>query len=79
MIGAFTFLLARSLASVGSNQARAFSLIAVLMGIQLLFGLFGGVQNDWVADLAGFVIGFGMSYVVSPGGWARIRGKVRHD
>ncbi len=79
LIGAFTFLLARSLASVGANQARAFSLIAVLMGIQLLFGLFFQIQNDWVADLAGFVTGFVLSFFVSPGGWARIRGRIRHD
>ena len=79
LIGAFTFMLMRSLSSVGANQARAFSLIAMLMGIQLLFGLIFGLNKDWVADLAGFATGFALSFFVSPGGWARMRGKLRHD
>jgi len=79
LIGAFTFLLWRSLALVGANQARAFQLIAFLMGIQLVFGLLFGVQKDWIADLAGFACGFGLSFFVSPGGWAGIRGRMRRD
>jgi membrane associated rhomboid family serine protease len=79
LIGAFTFMLWRSLSRVGANQARAFSLIGMLMGIQLLFGLFFGMQNDWVAELAGFVTGFGLSFFLSPGGWARMRRHIRHD
>lgn len=79
LIGAFTYILWRSLSTVGANQARAFSLISILMGIQLVFGLLFGVQNDWVADLAGFATGFGLSFFVSPGGWARMRGRIRHD
>ncbi|MDK3072166.1 rhomboid family intramembrane serine protease [Sedimentitalea sp. JM2-8] len=79
LIGAFTYMLWRSLSSVGANQARAFTLISFLMGIQLLFGLLFGVNNDWVADLAGFATGFALSFLVSPGGWARLRGRIRHD
>lgn len=79
LIGAFTFMLWRSLSRVGANQSRAFMLISVLMGIQLLFGLVFGVNNDWVADLAGFATGFGMSFFLSPGGWARMRAAMRRD
>ncbi len=79
LIGAFTYMLWRSLSRVGANQARAFTLISILMGIQLIFGLLFGADNDWVADLAGFATGFGLSFFVSPGGWARIRGHIRHD
>ena len=79
LIGAFTYMLWRSLSRVGANQSRAFTLISFLMGIQLIFGLLFGADNDWVADLAGFVTGFGLSFFVSPGGWARIRGRIRHD
>ena len=77
LIGAFTFLLWRSLTLVGANQARAFTLIAFLMGIQLVFGLLFGAQKDWVADLAGFACGFGLSFFVSPGGWARMKARIR--
>ena len=47
------------------------------MGIQLLFGLLFGGGWDWVAELAGFFTGFFLSFVVSPGGWARVRQKIR--
>ncbi len=79
LIGAFTWLLQFSLARIGANQTRAFTLIAFLMGIQLLFGLIFGGSRDWVADLGGFATGYGLSWVVSPGGWARLRAMIRHD
>ena len=77
LIGAFTFLLWTKLANTGSSQYRAFSLIGMLMGIQLLFGLIFGGGWDWIAELAGFFTGFLLSFVVSPGGWARVREKIR--
>ena len=79
LIGAFTFILWRRLGMVGANQTRAFSLIAMLMGIQLVFGLIFGGSADWVADLGGFATGFALSFFVSPGGLARLRGKIRHE
>jgi membrane associated rhomboid family serine protease len=79
LIGAFTYILWRQLSLVGAQQSRAFSLIAFLMGIQLLFSLLFGGQKDWVADLCGFATGFGLSFFLAPGGWARIRGNIRRD
>ncbi|MCR9125823.1 MAG: rhomboid family intramembrane serine protease [Rhodobacteraceae bacterium] len=79
LIGAFTFMLWRSLSTIGANQARAFTLIGFLMGFQLLFGLLFGAQNDWVADLAGFATGFVLSFVLAPGGWSGLRGRIRRD
>ena len=73
LIGAFTYILWRSMSLVGANQARAFSLIGVLMGIQLLFGLLFGLNNDWIADLGGFATGFMLSFVVAPGSLLRLR------
>lgn len=78
LIGAFTYMLWLSLARIGANQMRAFTLIAFLMGIQLLFGLFFETGKDWVADLAGFATGFVLSFFVSPGGWSRVRARLRH-
>ncbi len=77
LIGAFTFLLWVNLAAVGANKLRAFTMIGFLLGFQLLFGLIFGGGWDWIADLAGFATGFLLSFVVSPGGWARVRGKMR--
>ena len=78
MIGAFTYLLWQRLGEEGAQQSRAFALIGVLMAIQLVFGLLIGGSNDWVADLAGFAAGFGLSFFLAPGGWARLRAKLRH-
>lgn len=79
LIGAFTFLLWLKLGALGESQMRAFSLIGVLMGIQLVFGVIFGSQPDWVADVGGFATGFLASFFVSPGGWRRIRERIRHD
>ena len=77
LIGAFTFLLWVNLAAVGANKYRAFSLIGMLLGVQLLFGVLFGGGWEWVADLSGFAAGFALSFAVSPGGWARVLAKIR--
>lgn len=79
LIGAFTFLLWRRLATVGANQTRAFTLIAVLMGLQMLFGLIFGLQSEWLADLGGFATGFLLSFLLVPGGWARLLSRLRQE
>lgn len=77
LIGGFTFLLWVNLAAVGANKYRAFSLIGFLLAIQLLFGLLFGGGYEWVADVSGFVAGFLLSFLVSPGGWGRVLDKIR--
>ena len=77
LIGAFTFLLWVNLAGSGQSH-RAFTLIAFLLGIQLLFGLLFGGTKDWVADLAGFALGFLLSFLVSPGGWQALLARMRN-
>ena len=77
LIGAFTFLMLTRLQAEGGNQMRAFQLIGFLLGFQLVFGAIFGGGWEWVADLAGFVTGFALSFVISPGGWTRLRGRMR--
>ena len=79
LIGAYSFLLWVTLGARGLNQAGAFTLIGFLMGLQLLFGALFGGSPDWVAELFGFVSGFALSFVVSPGGWSRLMAKMRRD
>ncbi len=77
LIGAYTFILWTGLGALGQARGRAFSLIALLMGIQLVFGFLFGGDMTWVADLAGFATGFALSFVVSPGGPARLLVRIR--
>lgn len=77
LIGAFTFLLWVDLAAKGANKYSAFTLIGFLLFIKLVFGLFFGGGPDWIADLAGFATGFGLSFVVSPGGFSRALAQMR--
>lgn len=77
LIGAFTYLLWLRLGELGENQVRAFSMIGVLMGMQLIFAVLFGGRSDWLADVAGFANGFVLSFFVSPGGWAKIRTQLR--
>lgn len=77
MIGAFSFLIWVRLAGTGVNQFRAFSLIGGLMVIQLIYGVFFGASYLWLADIVGFVTGFFLSFLVSPGGFERVRARLR--
>lgn len=78
LIGGYTFLMWVRSRALGQSQARAFSLIALLLGIQLLFGVLFGTGMDWMADLVGFLCGFGLSFLLVPGGWARLRDQLRN-
>lgn len=77
LIGAFTFIIWARLGAENANRARAFTLIAFLLGIQLIFGVLFGGSPDWVADLAGFAVGFGLSFLVGPGGPAQLLRAIR--
>ena len=83
LIGAYTFLLWVRLA--GGGSLRAFRLIGFFMAFQItiagigvaIYGVERGTTWEFVADLAGFVTGFGLAFVVSPGGWSRVLAKLR--
>jgi len=79
LIGGFTFLLWLHLGQVGAQQYRAFSLIGVLLGLQLVFGLLFGGGTTWIADIAGFCFGFLISAGLARGGWQRLRARLRRD
>lgn len=79
LIGGYSFLMWQRLADTGQQQLQAFSLIAMLMGIQLVFGVFFGPTVQWVADLAGFVFGFAASVLLVPGGLTRLLHHLRRD
>jgi rhomboid protease GluP len=47
--------------------------------VQLLFGMLFGSNFTWIADLAAFFAGFGISFFVAPGGLRRILAAIRRD
>lgn len=77
LIGGFTYLLWVRLGAVGASQIQAFRLIALLAGLQLLFGVFFGFAQDWPADLGGFAVGFLVSPILAPGGFTALVAKMR--
>ena len=79
LIGGFTYLMWLKLGQMGERQYRAFTLIGFLLVIQLVFGLLFGGNGWWIADLGGFGAGFLISFVLSPGGFAKLRARIRHD
>lgn len=76
-IGAYTFILWLGLGRMQENRMRAFTLIGMLMGLQLVFGLIFGGSPDWIADLSGFVAGFVTAALLVPGAVGRIVERVR--
>lgn len=77
LIGAFTYIQWVAARFTGRSQVQAFRLIGFLLATQLLFSVIGGSNSQWVADVAGFVTGFALSFVVSPGGWRRALARIR--
>ena len=77
LIGAYTFLLWVGYGAAGENQYRAFTLIGFLMGIQLIFGILFGSSPDWVAEIAGFALGFVLTPALAPGAFRRFMDRMR--
>ena len=77
LIGAFTWILWVRLGKGDPNRARAFSLIGMLAGLQIVFGALFGAGLDWIADFTGFAGGFLLSFFVAPGGWGHVLKRLR--
>jgi rhomboid protease GluP len=77
LIGAYTYLMWLHLKSVGENSLRAFTLIAVLLGLQLVWGVLFDAAPHWIADVAGFGFGLAVSPLLGPGGWAAFFARMR--
>jgi membrane associated rhomboid family serine protease len=77
LIGAYTYILWLRLGQTGQNQIAAFRLIGFLLALQLVFGLLFGSGQSWIAELAGFVFGFGAATILVPGGWGALLARLR--
>ena len=70
-------ILRTKLIAEGAPQYRAFTLIGFLLFIQLVFGVLFGTGPDWIAEIAGFAAGFGLSFLLVPGGWSKLVNRIR--
>ncbi len=82
LIGALSWLMYARIGQQGGNRLQAFRLIGFLLLLQFLFAALspligGGIDLTFVAELAGFGAGFALSVVVSPGGFAALRARLR--
>lgn len=77
ILGMYTWLLWVAADQMGQSRSAAFRLIGVLVGVQLMFVVLGGGMLQLYADVAGFLIGFALSTLVAPGGFSRLRARLR--
>ena len=47
------------------------------MGLQLIWGMLFETGTLWLAELFGFFTGFGLSFVLAPGEWDKLRALVQ--
>ncbi len=73
-IGTFTWIQIFDLRAQGKSIGPAFTALGSLFLLRLGFTLYGGLPNDWMADLAGLATGFLLAYILAPDGKDRIRG-----
>jgi len=77
LLGAFTWVQFQIRRSEGESGARAFQLIGFFMALQLVYRVFFVNTNDWLADLAGFAMGFGLAVLFAPGGVVIIKNALK--
>jgi len=78
LVGGFTWLKWREAAGDPARQRRAFGLIGLLLLARLAFGLMAEMGPAWIAELAAFALGFGLSAtVLGPGSWPALRARLQ--
>ncbi len=73
LIGAYTWLRFSNLQNEGKNGFPAFNLIILFTVIMLVYKFIFGGTNDWLAELAGFFVGFALAVVTGPDGVQRLQ------
>ncbi len=73
LLGAYTWILWLQLDGKGRARWAAFRLIGFLMALQIVFYFLAGGQRDWIANFAGFLAGFALSFVLAPDARPRLR------
>lgn len=77
LIGAYTYLMWLTLGRMGENQLKAFQLIAILLGLMIVYSILFGSGPTWIAEVAGFVVGLVIAPLLAPGGWQAFIQRIR--
>ncbi|MEE9453169.1 MAG: rhomboid family intramembrane serine protease [Paracoccaceae bacterium] len=81
LLGAYTWMLWQNAAATGESGLTAFRLIGFLVVLQFIFRIVipfitstePPLPNAWISDLAGFITGFLLSFVLAPDGRIRMK------
>lgn len=79
LVGAYTYQIWLNLGARGENRMQAFSLIGILVGLQLVFGMLFGADPSWPAELGAFAAGGLTAILVAEGGWTAFVARFRRD
>lgn len=74
LIGAYTWMLWLQAGRNRRQQIMAFRIVIFLMVISAIYFIFFNGGYFWIGQLAGFVVGFTLSFVLAPDGPDRVRG-----
>jgi len=78
LVGGFTWLKWTQAAGDVEKQRRAFAMIGLLLVARLAFGLMAEAGPAWIAEVAAFALGFGLSATgLGPGSWRALRARLR--
>lgn len=77
LLGMYTWSLFVQAEEMGRSKLTAFRLVAVLVGIQVIFIAIGGRWDSLTAEIAGFVAGFALATPAAPGGLKRLRHRLQ--
>ena len=77
LVGGFTWLKWEQAAGDPGKQRRAFAMIGLLLVARLAFGLIAEAGPGWIAEVAAFAVGFGLSAtLLGPGRWQALRARL---
>jgi len=77
LIGAFTWLMWMGIVRHPMGATSPFALIGFLVGFRVVMAPVFGWHWSTVAEWAAFLIGFGLTAVLVPGGWAHLVARLR--
>jgi hypothetical protein len=72
LLGAFGWLARAGQLAQPVRGPRAAALVALVLGLRVAVGLWLGLSNDWIADVAACLAGAGLAAILMPGAGARL-------